>query len=1306
MLGPDEMKRIVDAAIEAGLASGDRRRGLLCGLPPAVAARLPEHRRPADQLRSDLSDLAALPDGQGVEHPLSVWLRNAKEMVAPRPEAQVFADALDWLDAAAVGSSGHPTPDVQVPAYMTRPRSQPPRPPRGMISHLLVPRYAVVPFAGREDLLQDLDMWADADDAAVGVRLLHGPGGAGKTRLALEWLKRRPVGAVCGLLSRSITSEVAQAIARTECATLVIDYAESRPGLFGLLQRLAVRLDAETPGRLRVLLLARNAGDWWASLRERDGGVCRVLDDAPRPVRHLRPMVDADGRAAEFLRAATAFAAHSGRSLPADVPDLTDRRFDQVLYLHMAALAAVDGLDPRADTLLDALLAHEKRMWIDHAGIDRDDAHEVDEFLCSARAVLGAATLRGGLPDKPAAEAIAKRFCAGDDQARRVVRALRVIYPSPRGWIGPLEPDLLGEVLVGGLLDDRAYPNWPVTAAARLEVAEAEAAFTVLGRLEDRFSDLVRCVFTQLLDEDFSTCARGAFAAALALGERTAHSHLGLVLARALDARGDVELAARFYARIPERTTMLLEVGLWTTRMLLPTADGAERLRLLRGCTRLTSRLGQHRAALAYAEQAVEFCRRGVDTDPAESGRDLAVALTNFSVMLSNLGRHDEALAAAEQSIAVAESQAADDPVEATRLYAFNQLNLGLHLARLGRLHEATEAAREAVEAYRRLAAECPDEHHPDLAMATNNLGAFLSDQGQWAAALALTAQTVGMYRTLAVDRPDAFLPELALSLLNRGRTLAASGRWSDAVSCAEEAVAAYRRLADDRPTAFLPELARSLLNLGHLRSSLGRSPAALAATKEAVALYRRFVADHPDTHRPEFALALNNLGRDYWALGQADAALVAIEEATDLTRALVAALPLRFEPDLARVLTNLGQFRSDLGRPGEALATTEEAVALHRRLVAVQREAHLPGLALALGNLANQLQALDRTSEAIVAAEESLRLYRRLEAERPAAFGHHFARGLGNLGILLAGHGRWGQAAAVTDAAIHRYRSLTVELPGAVLPELANCLSNLSLWRSHLGQRHEALAAATEAASVCRRLAADRPDAPRLNFARALTNLCSTLANLGRAVPALVAIDEAIEQYRQMKGLPVETRQSELGRALVNRCLALAATDRPGEALVAVDEAIRLFRLSDLHAASARFDLGRALAHRGRCLLALEQFDSATEATGEATHLLRPLAELDGDLAAPELARALVFQGLAYQAVGAVSAAAEAFDDAIRTLWPAFGRRSAALAPQMRNVLDARAKLVDRVPSPGLAADLERFAAVVGQGQSDPRSD
>jgi hypothetical protein len=57
-------------------------------------------------------------------------------------------------------------------------------------SRLLAARYQVVDFIGREPELAELAGWREDPDLGLAVKLVHGPGGQGKTRLASQFAQR------------------------------------------------------------------------------------------------------------------------------------------------------------------------------------------------------------------------------------------------------------------------------------------------------------------------------------------------------------------------------------------------------------------------------------------------------------------------------------------------------------------------------------------------------------------------------------------------------------------------------------------------------------------------------------------------------------------------------------------------------------------------------------------------------------------------------------------------------------------------------------------------------------------------------------------------------------------------------------------------------------------------------------------------------------------------------------------------------------------------------------------------------------
>lgn len=204
------------------------------------------------------------------------------------------------------------------------------------------------------------------------VALVTGPGGVGKTRLALQLTEDcEPTGWLCRTVSPGQEDRVLAACRSVSSGRvlLVVDYAETRSGLDGLL-RAACADDGE---RLRVLLIARGAGEWWSGLEaSADAGVRSLANSA------LRIPVGAIARdAADAEKLAQAAVQEFARALSVDVPAealvVVPDQPVLVLVLHAAALLAVlrlldapygGGQVVADERVLSELLAHEKVFWL------------------------------------------------------------------------------------------------------------------------------------------------------------------------------------------------------------------------------------------------------------------------------------------------------------------------------------------------------------------------------------------------------------------------------------------------------------------------------------------------------------------------------------------------------------------------------------------------------------------------------------------------------------------------------------------------------------------------------------------------------------------------------------------------------------------------------------------------------------------------------------------------------------------------------------------------------------------------------
>jgi hypothetical protein len=883
---------------------------------------------------------------------------------------------------------------------------------------LLQARSAVVPYADVTGMKAGLLAWCRDGARATAARLVHGPGGLGKTRLLIEVADElRKDGWEAGFLDRPHTlvesvvqrrwQALDQLIAHGDDSGLlmVMDYAEAhQPEVKALAQRLRSRPDGDARP-VRLVLLTRTAGEWWTALYDETPEI-QVLfrRDAHGPGDIALPAIATpEQRRALFFASAQAMAptlAAQGYATPAGEPP--SERLARIehgagharpLAVQMEALLWLASVAPETDAagidqLLKRVLGLERDHWAKLLGmLDDDRKRDIARAAAQVTAVDGTGS-------RPSTETLlmADRFYADQRKARvaldPVMRSLLRLYGNPEdAGIRPLEPDLIGEHHVAMIADADLIDGclaWTGDEPAESRQKRRRDLLTVLQRATHPDHGAAATGAAGLLDHLVRTRTRDLAADMVAVMTDTPGALLDR-LERHLDAFGEETLAAVGGA-LPRRSLALMEFS-------------------LRIATRLVDDTRKTSVGI------------GVPSDISNSAHEaslsrLARLLSNLSVRLSALNRREEALAASQEAVAIHRRLAETRPDAFLPDLATSLNNLGTGLSGLGHREEALAAGQEAVATHRRLAETRPNAFLRDLATSLNNVSAYLSDLGHREEALAASQETVAIYRRLAETRPDAFLPDLATSLNSSGRDLSNLGRREEALAASQEAVAIHRRLAETRPDAFLPDLATSLNNLGMGLSNLGRREEALAASQEAVAIYRRLAETRPDAFLPDLALSLNNLSKDSSNLRRREEALAASQEAVAIYRRLAQTRPDAFLPNLATSLNNFGLDLSDLGRREEALAASQEAVVIYRRLAETRPDTFLPDLALSLTNFGNDLSNLRRREEALAASQEAVAIYRRLAETRPDAFLPNLATSFGALGQTLAGARRYADAA------------------------------------------------------------------------------------------------------------------------------------------------------------------------------------------------------------------------------------------------------------------------------------------------------
>lgn len=1061
------------------------------------------------------------------------------------PLAAFAADLPGLLERNAAYDSSHETWQRAVEDEQTRAQQRagdwerlpvlPPRldlewTPEVSPSDLLRPRYGVVPFVGRKQLLDQLMLWRERDDR-LAVVVLAGGGGFGKTRTAIEaCLDAERAGWSTGLLGGPDLAEQGAAVLE-ELASwrgrlfVAIDYAETRPDLVtGLLVRLRRRRDRPAA---RVVLVVRQATDR-RQLEDAFGSVEASEEMASLLQRADFVRLDAAEQELDreelFERAVAAFADRLGRDAPmGSTPSLHAVHFERPLFVLAGALLVAG--EPETDVaamsadelLIQVLNRHEANYW-QRLNEELDlDLHPDDQ-----RRLVAMGALMGADTEQEAVTLV--RLVPGFEQSdgervRAIARWLSRLYGSGRldrpPVIASLQPDLLTEVLVADV-----FPHLPEAAGKALDAASDSQLVRVLlvlsraavGRepllevarsaLDDRLPTLVQRAVS-MPDRDEVVAAlrlalrsigprRGAIEAVEGLPERS--------LALSLLAAEVTELAADTLRTLaeasPEPFLPLLAVSLNHL------------------ANRLTD-LGRPVEALATVEEAVKHYRDLAKANPDRFLPDLAGSLNNLSNSLGDVGRPVEALAAIEEAVKHHRALAQADPDRFLPDLTASLNNLSGRLADMGRSGEALALIEEAVQRRRALARADPARFLPELAMSLNNLSNRLGDEGRFTEALAACEEAVRLRRVLARANPDSFLPELASSLNNLSNRLGELGRSAEALAAIEEAVRHRRVLALANPDRFLPDLASSLNNLSVRLGDIGKYAEALAAIEEAVEQYRILAGANPHRFLPELTISLNNLTGRLGELGRSVEALAAIEEAVKHYRALIAVNPDRFMPELAMALNNLSNSLSEVGRYEEALAPSEEGVEHYRALARANPNRFVPELAMALNNLSNRLSNLDRSVEALAAIEEAVGNYRALARVNADRFLPELAMSLNNLSASLREQGRSVEALAAIEEAVGHYRALNEANPGRFQPDLAMSLNNLSNHLADQGKVAQALTPIEEAVEHRRVLARADPGRSLPDLASSLSNLCMRLAQLGRDAEVVDRFGEALAEHR-----------------------------------------------------------------------------------------------------------------------------------------------------------------------------------------------
>ncbi|MFG2586529.1 tetratricopeptide repeat protein, partial [Streptomyces malaysiensis] len=1101
---------------------------------------------------------------------------------------------------------------------------------RAQPSRMLDSRSAVVDFAGRDEELRALVAWRDTGQR-LAVRWLHGEGGQGKTRLALQLASDasargwKVVDAVHGTDTHP-PAELKQDLRLDGHAgvLVLVDYADRWPvsHLSWLFHNRLLQKDVPA----RILLLARSV-DQWPAVR---GRLNRLRVNADPSDQYLAPIPEAgEQREHLFSAARDSFARHyrqitrPERISPPDT--LNDTEFGLTLAVLMAALVAVDAAahDRRAPAGMTGLTAYlldrEHENWEQLYETSGAGSGYRTPPAVMARMVFLASLI--GLSHRSYAEPLIG--VVSDEIPPEVLLADHsVCYPStelfPEGVLQPLLPDRLAEDFLALTL-----PGSPVTAYPTDRLSGAVCR-TFLEPLSDALPRnwIMRAVtFLAAAAARWPHVGAGYLYPMLRAHPEVA-AHAGSTALLQLASVEDVDLdmltmvddtiedLSGELARFDLATGAVATCDRVTPRRLEATSAPDERMRLLNRLGLRMLHAGRPSDAIRPLEDAVDLGRRSMaEADPSVLPLQIK-ALIRLSRALMDTGQlRFEAFALSAEAAQV--SRALVDAGSDSQLLILAEClsTASDNADALGRGETALEFIDEAVSIYQFLRETSHDSVLPQLASALNALGRRLRSLGRIQESARPTFDAMEIRGELAKSDFPTHFADNVRSMIDFGICTAEMGLSDQALNSFNMATGFLRKLIEVRP-GLLPDLADGLEWTGRQLAEAGRTDEALVVTEEAVAI-RRKEWDTDSTNAEALANSLHMLALRLDECGRTDEAADAAGHAFSIRWALANVVPEMYSfGAIALDLGLRGRLLRRLGRLDEAETELMNARAALRDLPDQQLTPRLPErLAGILDELAGVLHELGKPHEARDIAAEAATMRRRTppppsqRRRRVYSPSREFQRPdeaeTGELATRLT-----------LKTAILVHRPLAEKEPDRYLPALAVALHNLGRHQLRNDERpDDAITSLRESCGVFRELSQNNIfHVPQL--ALILNNLGSALYQIDRHEEALAPSLECVELYRRLeKGNPSEFRP-DLGAALSNLGRRLEKLSRRGEALAAFEEALEVFRRlaaddPDRHLSP----LADTLTRVSDLLSAAGRLEDAISPQEEAVGILRQLA-------------------------------------------------------------------------------------------------
>ncbi|GLY04325.1 MULTISPECIES: tetratricopeptide repeat protein [Actinoplanes] len=741
---------------------------------------------------------------------------------------------------------------------------------------LLDPRGAVPALRHRDSELDALLAWCATTGGGTSVMLLSGPAGTGKSRLWAELVRRLP-----GWRSAGGRAPLPPGDGPV---LIVADRADQYA------DHVLDPLPPPTDRPVRLLIVARSAGEWWRDLltdAEARGFTTagetrldRFAAGAATPAALQGLVTELAGHLYPGGGSAVTRARHTVAGWAADLGAATPADWVILACQALSAAGTADYLRHLADGERWYAERSAVRTGISFATPDRLD------FYRAAAQLYGAS----GATE---AHETARRISAPDgtdpERTRRITTWLYELYPGPQedNYWSPLPHALRRRLVLSLVGGDHGL----LTLLG-----------SVTGRQAARALDLLvpACPDTPGLMPALWRAAAGHPALHAGILRRAARSGgigadlLALARETVTDRATPVALLRAVVDGVPRIATLFAGQPRATADALVAAIErlaalSAPHRRTLADAFRERGRLGEHAGqdadALQDAEYELDLRRRLAAAGPGTA--ELARTLTAYALRLERAHRPLHGLAAVTEAIQLLDRLRGDPATAPARAHAL--VCRARLLGDLGRADEAVDAASEGVARYRDLDPAGPTE----LAEALLVEAAQARAAGRPDLAVRAGAEAVERYDELTATGAGDVRSRLAYACCAHGMDLADLGSHAAGLALLDRAVALYRELAANAPSR-LPGVATAQTGRGLLLAELEHLDQAEDAFADAAAVYRTLAPDgEPGPATAALAGVLTMQGQTTALTGRFDDALGLLTTACRLRERIHTADPL-----------------------------------------------------------------------------------------------------------------------------------------------------------------------------------------------------------------------------------------------------------------------------------------------------------------------------------------------------------------------------------------------------------------------------